>query len=101
MFKDGIIWLIIALLGYLIGGFYFIRNTSLTEKNRLLTDNLDIALSKYQAVQEAASLREQEYKEIEAKVEVLDKQLENIKDEESINWLEAKIPADIDNTIPY
>lgn len=101
MFKDSIIWIILALLGYLIGGFYFVRNMSLKERNETLSNNLKIALEQNKNIQEAAQIRDKEYKEIEARVEDLDKLLETINDEKSIAWLDAKIPADVDNTIPY
>lgn len=101
MFKDTAIWIIIALLGYLIGGFYYAKNMSLKEKNQLLINNLDLAVSQNKAMQEAAQIRDQEYKEIEAKAEGLDKLLEDLKDEKSISWLDSSIPASVDNTIPY
>ena len=101
MFKDSIIWIILALLGYLIGGFYFVRNMSLKERNEILSNNLKIALEQNKNIQEAAQIRDKEYKEIEARVEDLDKLLETINDEKSIAWLDAKIPVDVDNTIPY
>lgn len=101
MFKEATIWIIIALLGYLIGGFYFIKSNSLKEKNELLSNNLDLALSQNKAIKEAAQIRDQEYKEIEAHAENLDKLLETLKDEKSIIWLDSKIPSDVDNTIPY
>jgi capsular polysaccharide biosynthesis protein len=101
MFKDTAIWIIIALLGYLIGGFYYIRSNSLKESNQILANNLDLALSQNKAIREAAQIRDQEYREIEAKAENLDKLLEDLKDEKSISWLDSNIPADVDNTIPY
>ena len=52
-------------------------------------------------MQEAAQIRDQEYKEIEARAEDLDKLLEDLRDEKSIGWLESSIPASVDDTIPY
>lgn len=101
MFKNSAIWIILALIGYLIGGFYYARNMSLKEKNQLLTNNLDLAVSQNKAMQEAAQIRDQKYKEIEARAEDLDKLLEDLRDEKSIGWLESSIPASVDDTIPY
>lgn len=58
-------------------------------------------LSQISAIQEAALLREEQYRKIEEDYNNLNQQVEELKDEESVNWLDAHIPVNVDNTIPF
>lgn len=66
----------------------------------LKADNLALR-DQIKAKEEAAKLRQEEYQKLETEYNQLNQQLEDIKDEAGIHWLNDSIPDSVDNTIPY
>ena len=66
----------------------------------LRADNLALR-EQVKAKEEAAQLRQEEYQKLETVYHQLNQQVEEIKDEDSKNWLDSGIPPAVDNTIPY
>lgn len=66
----------------------------------LRADNLALR-EQVKAKEEAARLRQEEYQKLETVYNQLNQQVEEIKDEDSKNWLDSGIPPAVDNTIPY
>lgn len=66
----------------------------------LRADNLALQ-EQVKAKEEAAQLRQEEYQKLETVYNQLNQQVEEIKDEDSKNWLDGGIPPAVDNTIPY
>lgn len=66
----------------------------------LKADNLALQ-EQVKAKEEAAELRQEEYQKLETEYNQLNQQMEDIKDEASIHWLNGAIPDSVDNTIPY
>ena len=97
-------WLIIIslyalLIVFLFLSFLWIKQLKLD--NEKLATNNSILGKQLERVQEAFSLREDMYKQIEESNDELTRKLEELKDAESIKWIESEIPAAVDDTIPY
>lgn len=67
---------------------------ALEADNKFLTDQMKVK-------DEASKIRQEEYQKLEDNYKELNQQLEDIKDEDSKNWLSGSIPTNVDNTIPY
>lgn len=67
---------------------------ALEADNKFLTDRMKVK-------DEASKIRQEEYQKLEDNYKELNQQLEDIKDEDSKNWLSGSIPTNVDNTIPY
>ena len=67
---------------------------ALEADNKFLTDRMKVK-------DEASKIRQEEYQKLEDNYKELNQQLEDIKDEDSKNWLSGNIPTNVDNTIPY
>lgn len=97
-------WLFnLVTVSLLIIGFIFwvYSYAKLKEENtNLRADNLALR-EQVKAKEEAAQLRQEEYQKLETVYNQLNQQVEEIKDEDSKNWLDSGIPPAVDNTIPY
>lgn len=93
-----LVTLLLVVLGFFLWIYSYIK---IKEENiNLKSDNLALQ-DQINAKQEAAQLKQEKYNKLEAEYNKLNEQLEELKDEDSTNWLNSRIPDSVDNTIPY
>ena len=101
MSRDWLVNIITGVLLLLLAIFWIVSYAKLKEENIVLKSDNAVLQSQIKNIQEAAAQREVEYQKIEADYNKLNEQMEELKDEESINWLDGAIPNAVDDTIPY
>lgn len=93
-----LVTLILVVLGFFLWVYSYAKLKE--EVINLKADNLALH-EQVKAKEEAAKLRQEEYQKLETEYNQLNQQLEDIKDEAGIHWLNDSIPDSVDNTIPY
>ena len=95
--------IVIMVIMILMAIITFLWNKNKEQKQCIedLRSNLSIMTENISRVKEAAKEREEKYREIQKNADDLNKQLEELKDAQSLEWLDSVIPEPVDVTIPY